>query len=127
MPNDATGVALAIAGTVLMLFGLGFLTAPTVVLAAYGVGLDVTAERLVRMCGTAIVPLGVLGLLARKLDSRSRRLAGKCLLCFFWLKSVVTLEAVLGGMFNVFGWSILLIDIPMSLVWTWILWRGDAA
>lgn len=114
-------MSLVVSAGLLMAFGAGFLLIPKLVLGMYGVVLDASAERLARMFGTAVLALGLLGFLARNLGASTRRLAGKSLLCFFLLKSAVTLEAVLGGMFNALGWTILAIDIPMSALWAWVI------
>lgn len=121
MANDTTRVALIISGTMLTIFGLMFLSISKPLLAVYGVDLDATGVRIFRMGGGAVLALGALGILARNLDEPSQRLAGKSLLCYYSLKSVVAFEAVLGGMFNSLGWSILAIDIPMAIFWTWVL------
>lgn len=127
MARDITYTALILSAAVLIPFGLGFLLIPKLLLVNYGVELDASAERLVRMMGSAVMALGLLALLARNLDGPGRRLAGKALLCFFLLKFVVTLEAVLGGMFNTLGWTILAVDLPMSVVWVWVIGYKDPA
>jgi hypothetical protein len=119
----------ALTAALMLLFGAGFLFLPAFVFSLYGVVLDASGIMLAHVAGAAIFALGTLAWAVRNTaDSAVIRPAMMTLFCFFLLKSAVTLLAQLTGVFNVLGWTILLIDIPLCLLYARALFpRGAAA
>lgn len=98
--------------TILMgFFGVGFIVAPRLVFGLYGVTLDGGGVMLGTVAGAAIIALAVLAYSVRpEPASAAARVAIRTLLTFFVLKTAVTLLAQLQGVFNILGWTVVLID-----------------
>ena len=120
-------IPFVVSGALLGCFGAGFLVAPSFVLGTYGVELDSSSARLVRMFGAAVLALALLSIHARDSDGDAQRMVARTLLVFFLIKAIVSTEAVLGGMFNALGWTILMIDAPLAAMWTTWLLRSRSA
>lgn len=119
---------LTITAALLLLFGCGFILLPRLVFSIYGVALDPGGIMLARVAGAAIFSLGTLAWLGRKTSiPGTTRVVVLALCCFFVIKSVVTLIAQLSGVFNGLGWSILLIDVPLAVLYARELLHGPAA
>src|SRR5687767_6983606 len=84
----------------MVFFGAGFLLAPGPVFALYGVALDPAGVMLANVAGAAVLSLGLLAWLSRDAATSSAGTAATALLCFFVVKTTVTLFAQLGGVFN---------------------------
>src|SRR5688572_3542052 len=109
----------------MLFFGTGFLLLPGLVFSLYGVVLNDSGVMLAHVAGAAIFALGTLAWTLRNTaDPAFIRPAVIALFCFFLLKSAVTLLAQLSGVFNAFGWTILLIDIPLCLLYARTLFPG---
>jgi hypothetical protein len=97
---------LLLAGVIALVFGLGFLLAPRVMLPLYGVGVDPGIVLMARFFGAALVQLGTVLYLIRDVgDIRTQR--GVVIGSF--LGSVAGLVVALTGQFwgvvNELGWS----------------------
>jgi hypothetical protein len=101
---------LSIVGVVAILFGIGFIAAPTEVLTQYGITADRYTAFMSRFFGAALINVGLIAWLARNIvDSLGRRsivLAGLIgdVVGFF-----VALQGQLTGSVNALGWSTVLI------------------
>ena len=105
----------------MVFFGAGFLLAPGPVFALYGVALDPAGVMLANVAGAAVLSLGLLAWLSRDAAAASARTAATTLLCFFVVKTTVTLLAQLGGVFNALGWSIVALDAALGLGYAYLL------
>ena len=94
-----------IAGTLGLLFGLGFLLAPTAVLQQYGVATDAAGAFMSQFFGAALLQLGLVFLLVRDLPVSAvpRVAAGAAVgeLAGLW----IAIRIQLGGQVNGLGWS----------------------
>ena len=113
-----TRTLLTVTAALMLFFGFGFIFLPRLVFSIYGVALDPGGVMLARVAGTAIFSLAVLAWLGRNTRvPEATRVVVAALCCFFVIKSIVTLVAQLAGVFNVLGWSILLIDVPLAVLY----------
>ena len=97
---------LTVAGVVGVLFGLGFLLVPSPILAQYGVQTDPTGMFVAQLFGAALLELGLVFFLARRVEDAStmRGIAlGACIgeLAGLW----IALRIQLTGLTNALGWS----------------------
>lgn len=97
---------LTVAGGISVLFGLGFLLFPSSVLAPYGVHTDPTGHFVAQFLGAALLEVGLIFFLARRIDDPStmRGIAlGACIgeLAGFW----VALRIQRTGLISAMGWS----------------------
>lgn len=112
-----TKTLLSITAALMLFFGTGFILLSRPVFSIYGVALDPAGVMLARVAGAAIFSLGALAWLGRNSSMPEvTRVVVVTLCCFFVIKSIVTLVAQLTGVFNVLGWSILLIDVPLAVL-----------
>lgn len=93
-------------GVIGVLFGLGFLALPSIVLAQYGVQTDATGLFVAQLFGAALLELGLIFFLARDVENPSTMRAialGACIgeLTGFW----VALRIQRTGLTNAMGWS----------------------
>ena len=109
------GILLTVTAVLMLCFGGGFILLPAQVFSMYGVELDPDGLMLARVAGAAVTALGLMAWLSRHADSK--RVVVATLFCFFLIKSIVTLQAQLAGVFNDLGWSILLIDVPLAFLY----------
>ncbi len=117
-----------VTAALMLFFGTGFLVLPTLVFSLYGVVLDASGRMLAHVAGAAVFALGTLAWTVRNTaDPAVNRPAMTALVCFFLLKSAVTLMAQLSGVFNALGWTILLIDIPLCLLYARALFLRSAS
>jgi hypothetical protein len=102
----------------MFVFGIGFLLLPAAIFSLYGVDLNAGGLMLAHVAGAAVCALGTLAWAMRNSTEPALiRPAVAALFCFFLLKSAVTLLAQLSGVFNALGWTILLIDIPLLILY----------
>ena len=97
---------MTVAGVLGILFGIGFLLAPTPLLAQYGVQTDAAGVFVARLLGAALLELGLVFFLARRVEDPATMRAiamGACIgeLAGFW----ITLRIQLTGLVNSMGWS----------------------
>lgn len=97
---------LTVTGAIGVLFGLGFLFVPAVVLAQYGVQTDAAGLFVSQLFGGALLELGLVFFLARRIEDppTMRGIAlGACIgeLAGFW----VALRIQRTGLINAMGWS----------------------
>lgn len=123
-----TRTLLTVTAALMLFFGFGFIFLPRLVFSIYGVALDPGGVMLARVAGTAIFSLAVLAWLGRNTRvPEATRVVVAALCCFFVIKSIVTLVAQLSGVFNALGWSILLIDVPLAVLYAREVFHRPAA
>lgn len=105
-----------VTAALLVLFGAGFVLAEALVFGSFGVVLDAGGALAANVAGSAVVALGVLCWLESGSSGPDARRLALVMVVFFSLKSVVTLAGLLDGVFSVWGWAILGLDVPMVLV-----------
>jgi hypothetical protein len=107
---------LTIAGTLAILFALGFLFAPGPTLAQYGAAPDPLAMLMSRFFGVALLHLGVLLWVGRQAeDPLARRAIAIAGVVGSLGGLVVALSAVLGHLVNGLGWSTVVIYLGLLL------------
>lgn len=113
---------------VLVFFGAGFVLIPTTVFSLYSISLTDSGIMLANVAGAAVFALGLLAWLFRNSsDSDASRSAATALLGFFVIKSIVTIVAQLGGVFNALGWSIVALDVILTIAYAYFLFVGRSA
>lgn len=110
---DKSHPILVATALVLSTFGACFVLIPTLLFPLYGVTLDPAGLMLARVAGAAVLGLGMLAWLTRRAALEARRPAHRALALFFLVKAIVTVLALLAGVLNTWGWTILAIDIPL--------------
>jgi hypothetical protein len=99
-----------VGGVLGVVFGLGFLLAPGVVLPLYGPTPDPTSLLMSRFFGVALFHLGLLLYLLREVRNPAlQRLIATAGVAGSLAGLAVALMAVLGGLVNSLGWSTVLI------------------
>jgi hypothetical protein len=101
---------LTVAGVIGVLFGLAFILAPAPVLAQYGVQTDAAGLFVGRLFGAALLELGLVFFLVRRVEEPSAMRAialGACIgeLAGLW----IALRIQLTGLTNAMGWSTVVI------------------
>lgn len=95
-----------VACAVELLFGIGFMTAPTVLVSLFGATLGDFGGLLGRMLGTALVGFAVLLWIGRQSSSRETRWAVLVSVSTYWvLSAFFLLLGQLSGVMNVMGWG----------------------
>ena len=99
-----------------IVFGLGFIFAPTQTLSLYGHTPDAALNYLAQLLGAALVGFAVLTWAARNTrDSGARRAILLALAVGYILGFVLALFAQIKGVENVFGWSTVATYLLLSL------------
>lgn len=107
------------------MFSLGFVFLPTGLIAAFGVSSSAAVVALARLFGSALLAFPVMLWFARRSHSPEFRRAMLLGICLYYLVSlVVLLQAVLGGLMNSLGWSVVVLHLALA-VWSGILAAGD--
>ncbi len=110
-----TGPKLLVA-TALLLLGLGasWIVLPHQILPYLGVPLpDVGAGVVARLAGTAMFGLGAIAWLTRAAAPGLLRPVHQGFAAYFLSQSVVILLALMAGVFNLWGWVLLAVAIPL--------------
>ena len=105
-----------------IVFGLGFLLAPAVLLGLFGTQTDATGLTLARVAGSVIFSLSVISWLGRDVEP------GKAQDAIAWggvfsahlLAGFLTLMAILNGTFNALAWSAVVLDALFVLAFFWV-------
>ena len=99
MPNLRVSLTIAAVGA--LVFGLGFLLVPDLVLAPFGVVLDPVGGLMTRMYGAMHLGFGLIAWLSRDLDhARSRRALAVGNLVYFALAAVMSAGGLVAGVAN---------------------------
>ena len=97
-------------------FGLGFVLMPGQILPIYGVEPDATLKLVGQFFGAALLSLAILSWLVRNLsDSETRRAIILALFVGEALGFILALIGQLNGIFNVIGWSVVVVYLFFAL------------
>jgi len=97
-------------------FGLGFVLMPGQLLPIYGVEPDAALKLIGQFFGAALVSLALLTWLVRNLsDSEARRAIVLALFVGETLGFIFALIGQLNGIFNVMGWSVVVVYLVFTL------------
>ncbi len=98
-----------------MLFGIGFVLMPGLVLSVYGADADLSFRYIGQLFGAALISLGVLSWSIRNAaDSEVRKAAVSSLLVGEVIGFVLALIGQLNGALNVLGWSVVFVYLLLS-------------
>ena len=101
-----------------LIFGIGFLAVPGMLLGNFGVSLDPIGVSLARLFGSALLGFCTLVWYARAKDSADLSKAAVRTMFIFWLVSTILLVITqLNGLTNSMGWSIIVLH-GILLIWT---------
>jgi hypothetical protein len=109
-----------------LFFGLGFMLAPTIVLGLFGTQTDATGITLAHVAGGVILSLAIISWLGRDIDTDRAQDAIAWGAVFFahFQAGILTLFAILNGIFNTLAWSAVVMDA--FFVVAFFLVRGQA-
>ena len=107
---------MTIYAVVSILFGLGFVLAPNVVLSIYGVETDLAFRYIGQLFGAALVTLAVLAWSFRTAGSSEvRKPVVVSLLAGEAIGFIVAFFRQLGGAMNMFGWSVVAVYLLLTV------------
>jgi hypothetical protein len=99
-----------------LIFGLGFVLTPGLVLSIYGVEADLSFRYIGQLFGAALISLGVLAWSFRNAgDSESRKAVLASLLVGEVIGFVLAVIGQLNGALNVLGWSVVAVYLLLSV------------
>ena len=102
-----------------VIFGIGFLFFPDLIMGPMGVTLDETSTTFARLFGTLVISIPVLMFFALKSASAEfRRGVASCAFTYLLLSTILLLITQLKGMMNPLGWGI------VFLHFVFMLWFG---
>lgn len=100
-----------------VIFGIGFLFVPGLMMDPMGVTLDETSTTFARLFGSLIISIPVLLFFVRKSTSTEfRRGVVYCIFTYLLLSTIILLITQLNGLMNSMGWSIVIIHF-VFMVW----------
>jgi hypothetical protein len=98
-----------------LIFGLGFVLTPGLVLSVYGVEADLSFRYIGQLFGAALISLGVLSWSVRSAgDSDVRKAVLSSLLVGEVLGFVLAVIGQITGALNVLGWSVVFVYLLLS-------------
>ena len=99
------------------IFGIGFVIVPGAMLGPLGVTLNAIATSFVRLFGSALISFSILLWFAYKSDkSEFKKGVAYSMFAYFLLSTALLLIALLTGLMNALGWSVIGIHLVL-LVW----------
>ena len=103
-----------------VLFGLGFLFAPSIVLGLFGTQTDGTGTMLAHVAGGVIISLAIISWFGKEAESGPIQDALIGGFTFAHLQAgVLTLLAILSGTFNALAWSAVVMDVVFVVGFLW--------
>ena len=109
-----------------LIFGLGFLFAPTILLGLFGTTTDTTGITVARVAGGVILSLAIISWLGKDVEGSAQDAIGWGGVFFAHLQAgVLTLLAILSGTFNALAWSAVVMDALFVIAFFWV--RGNKA
>jgi hypothetical protein len=99
-----------------VIFGIGFLFVPGLMMGPMGVTLDETATTFARLLGTLIISIPVLLFFVRKSSSTEfRRGVVYCIFTYLLVSTIILLITQLKGLMNPMGWGIVILHFVFML------------
>jgi len=100
-----------------VIFGIGFLFVPGLMMDPMDVTLDATSATFARLFGSLIISIPVLLFFVRKSASKEfRRAVVYCAFTYLLLSTIILLITQLKGLMNPLGWGIVMIHF-IFMVW----------
>ena len=99
-----------------VIFGIGFLFVPGLMMGPMGVTLDETSTTFARLFGSLIISIPVLLFFARKsASSEFKRGVVYCIFTYLLVSTIILLITQLKGLMNPMGWSIVILHFVFML------------
>ncbi len=99
-----------------LIFGIGFLFVPDIMMGPMGVTLDETSTTFARLFGSLIISLPVLLFFARKsASSEFKRGVVYCIFTYLLASTIILLITQLKGLMNPMGWGIVVLHFVFML------------
>jgi len=99
-----------------VIFGIGFLFVPSLMMDPMGVTLDETSTTFARLFGSLIISIPVLLFFVRKSASTDfRRGVVYCIFTYLLLSTIILLISQLKGLMNPLGWGIVILHFVFML------------
>jgi hypothetical protein len=103
-----------------VLFGLGFLFAPALVLGIFGTHTDVVGTMLAHVAGSLILSLAIIGWIGKDVAAGTMQDALIFGFSFaHFAAGVLTLLAILDGNFNAIAWPVVVMDAFFVVAFLW--------
>jgi hypothetical protein len=110
-----------------IVFGLGFLLVPAVVLSLYGVPQDPATELIARFFGTALIGLGLICWFTSDIsDAAALRAIMLGLVISHTAGLIVAVVGTVSGVLNAFGWSAVILYLVLVLGYAYLLFMKPA-
>jgi len=107
-----------------LIFGLGFMFAPTVLLGLFGTKTDTTGITLAHVAGGVILSLAIISWMGKDLEGAAQIAIAWGGVFFAHLQAgIFTLLAILNGTFNALAWSAVVMDALFVIAFFWV--RGN--
>ena len=107
-----------------VIFGIGFLFVPDIMMGPMGVTLDETSTTFARLFGSLIISIPVLLFFARKsASSEFKRGVVYCIFTYLLASTIILLITQLKGLMNSMGWSIVILHLVFMLWFGYYLIR----
>ncbi len=105
-----------------VIFGIGFLFVPGLMMGPMGVTLDETSTTFARLFGTLIISIPVLLFFVRRSSSiEFRRGVVYCIFTYLLLSTILLLITQLKGLMNPMGWGIVILHFVFMLLFGYYL------
>jgi hypothetical protein len=99
-----------------VIFGIGFLFVPGLMMNPMGVTLDETSTTFARLFGSLIISIPVLLFFARKsASSEFKRGVVYCIFIYLLASTIILLITQIKGLMNAMGWSIVILHLVFML------------
>jgi hypothetical protein len=99
-----------------VIFGIGFLFVPDIMMGPMGVTLDETSTTFARLFGSLIISIPVLLFFARKsASSEFKRGVVYCIFTYLLASTIILLLTQLKGLMNPMGWGIVVLHFVFML------------
>ena len=99
-----------------VIFGIGFLFVPGLMMGPMGVTLDETSTTFARLFGSLIISIPVLLFFARKsASSEFKRGVVYCIFTYLLVSTIILLITQLKGLMNPMGWGIVILHFVFML------------
>ena len=99
-----------------VIFGIGFLFIPGLMMGPMGVTLDETSTTFARLFGSLLISIPVLLFFARKsVSSEFKRGVVYCIFTYLLVSTIILLITQLKGLMNPMGWSIVILHFVFML------------
>jgi len=100
-----------------VIFGIGFLFVPGLMMDPMGVTLDETSTTFARLFGSLIISIPVLLFFARKsASSEFKRGVVYCIFIYLLASTIILLITQINGLMNAMGWSIVILHL-VFMIW----------